>query len=333
MESGRISLKQTNRKSILEMFRRSGDLSVADVSYETGISKPTVQKVVNHFAATGMIVSAGKGESTDDGGKKPNLYRFEPGCGRLLAIHLGPDFLCGAATDLNSDIIHSVARSVGKSDSGELLDMMIEILSGFMKIDEPGMKEPVAVAVALPGIVDSENGLSIFSPHYSDLGENLPVASILREKLSLGCPVHIDCTNRFQAFGEMVKGSAVGERNFIMIDAMPEGIGAGVVVDGSLKHGAQNISGEIGHMILSPDGPECICGGRGCFEAMVSLKRLRSRVAGLSAEYPESPLLTEAGDLLPAFLRERKGRGPSGHPPSGRDCPLVRPRAEQRPYG
>ena len=300
METGRISLKQSNRKSILEMFRRNGTLSVADVSYQTGISKPTVQKVVNHFIDKGVIVSAGKGDSTDDGGKKPNLYRFDPGCGRILSIHLGPDFLYGAVTDLNADIIHSVVRSVEKSESGKLMELIIGMLEGFMELDEPGVGTPVSVAVALPGIVDSQKGISVFTPHFHNLGDNLPVADIIREKLGLTCPVYIDCTNRFQAFGEMVKGAAVGEKNFIMIDAMPEGVGAGVVVNGRLKHGSQNISGEIGHMILSPGGPECICGGHGCFQAMVSLKHIADRVSELGTDYPDSPM-NSADDLLKSF--------------------------------
>ena len=86
-----------------------------------------------------------------------------------------------------------------------------------------------------------------------------------------------------------------------MIDAMPEGLGGGMVVNGVLKHGAQNISGEIGHMILSPGGPECICGGRGCFQAMVSLKHISQRAAELAEEFSGSMLLEAGESLLEAF--------------------------------
>ena len=188
MQSDRISLKQINRRNILDMFRNSDILSVADISLETGISKPTVQKVVNHFIENGLIITAGKGDSTDDGGKKPNLYSFNSDYGRILSIHLGPDFIYGAVTNLHADIIHSVIRAVDKTDTGRLLDIMADILGDFIRMKELQGTEPLAVAVALPGIVDSENGVSVFTPHFQDLGDNLPVADILKEKLGLNCP-------------------------------------------------------------------------------------------------------------------------------------------------
>jgi glucokinase len=92
-------------------------------------------------------------------------------------------------------------------------------------------------------------------------------------------PVFIDCVNRYQAIAEREKGVAAGRTNFIIIDALNEGLGSGIITHGELMPGAQSLSGEIGHMTVNPiDGPLCICGNKGCFEAMVSARRLRAMI-------------------------------------------------------
>jgi len=104
---------------------------------------------------------------------------------------------------------------------------------------------------------------------------------MLRERLGkdYDVPIFIDCVNRYQAVAEQEKGMAVGVTNFIIIDALDEGLGSGIVTHGELMRGTQSLSGEIGHMTVNPiDGPECICGNRGCFEAMVSAKRIRELI-------------------------------------------------------
>jgi glucokinase len=88
----------------------------------------------------------------------------------------------------------------------------------------------------------------------------------------------MDGVNRLQAVAEMMIGQAQGKRNFLIVDAMEEGVGAGIMVEGSNIHGFNQLSGEIGHVIVDRQGPDCICGGKGCFEAAVSLKHIGKMV-------------------------------------------------------
>ena len=104
-------------------------------------------------------------------------------------------------------------------------------------------------------------------------------------------PLFIDNTNRYQAVAESEKGLAGDYRNFIIVDALPEGLGAGIVVNGRLLHGRQSIAGEIGHMTLDPnEGFPCVCGSKGCFEAMVSERRITALARELAVSYPNSVL-------------------------------------------
>ncbi len=276
----KISVKQNNRKIILDLFRKSGILSVGDLAEKTRISKPTVHKIISFFEEKGMLVLERKGASTDEGGKRPNLYRFSPDFGRIISLHVGPDFIYSAISNMQADIIHSHHFEIGGMDSDWVLNELGRIILEFIRHEAIENSHLVSIAVALPGIVDPKKGISVFTPHYVNWGNNIPFMTELRKRTGLNVPIYIDCTNRFQAVAEKEKGVAKDSNNFIILDAMKEGIGSGVFVNGTLRHGSHNLSGEVGHMVLEPNnGPKCICGGNGCFERMVSFKRIQELVA------------------------------------------------------
>ena len=289
----RVSVKQHNRKIILDLFRKSGTLSVSELTDQTRISKPTVQKVIDFFEEKGILVFEGKGDSTSDGGKRPNLYRYTPDFGCMISLHVGPDFIYAAITNMRADIIHSHHFEIGKMDFTEVLDELARIVHEFQTHEAIVTGELVSITVALPGIVDPDKGILIFTPHYADWGNDIRFGDEFLKRTDIKVPVYMDCTNRFQALAEKYKGAASDCDNFIILDAMGEGVGSGVIVNGTARHGSQNFSGEVGHMILDPhNGADCICGGKGCFEAMVSLKRIRSLVSEGEQRFPDSQIFS-----------------------------------------
>jgi glucokinase len=127
----------------------------------------------------------------------------------------------------------------------------------------------------------------------------VPFLDLLRERTVelAAVPLFVDCVNRYQAFAERVKGVAVGVKNFMIIDAITVGLGAGIFLHGELMRGHQSLSGEIGHMTVNPiDGPRCNCGNHGCFEAMVSANRLRA-LADDARKNGEQSLLFQNGKM------------------------------------
>jgi predicted NBD/HSP70 family sugar kinase len=229
-----------------------------------------------------LVLSAGKGESTEEGGKKPELYRFNKNFGYVISIHVTPDAIIAVTADLGADITYYRKLEVTAERGLDfILGQLVDIIRGFVAMKASSSEKLIGVALALPGLADSSRGISIYSPHYPDWGRNVPLVQLLRDKMGDGfdVPLFIDCVNRYQALAEREKGVAGGATNFIIIDALNEGLGSGIMTHGELVRGSQSLSGEIGHMTVNPvDGPACICGNRGCFEAMVSAKRLRQMV-------------------------------------------------------
>lgn len=240
-----------------------------------------------------LVLSAGKGDSTEEGGKKPELYRFNRNFGYVISLHITPDAIIAATTDLGADITYYKKQDV-TTERGldSILGRLVEVIRGFVAMKANGSEQLISVVIALPGLVDASRGVSIYSPHYPAWGRDVPFVHELREKLGDGyeVPIFLDCVNRYQAVAEREKGAADGVTNFIIIDALNEGLGSGIMTHGELVRGSQSLSGEIGHMTLNPvDGPLCICGNRGCFEAMVSARRLREMIGDArSREVPSA---------------------------------------------
>jgi predicted NBD/HSP70 family sugar kinase len=274
--------KQNNIRGTLALIRQRDTFSVAEISGAVRLSKTTVKKTIDLLVAMRLVLSAGKGESTEEGGKKPELYRFNRNFGYVVSIHITPDAIIAAVVDLGADITQRRKLVVAAERSlDSILRQLVDIIRGFGAAKSGSGEKLIGVAVALPGLADSSRGISIYSPHYPEWGRDVPFSHLLRERMGAGfdAPIFLDCVNRYQALAEREKGAAGNTDNFIIIDALNEGLGSGIMTHGELVRGSQSLSGEIGHMTVNPvDGPACICGNRGCFEAMVSAKRLRQMI-------------------------------------------------------
>ena len=288
--------KQNNIRRALTLIRRRDTFSVAEISQAVRLSKTTVKKTIDLLAAMKLVLSAGKGESTEEGGKKPELYRFNRNFGYVISLHITPDAIIAATTDLGADITFYKKEGVtAERGLDSILARLVDIIRGFVAMKANGAEQLIAVVIALPGLADASRGVSLYSPHYPAWGRDVAFVQLLRERLGEGynVPVFLDCVNRYQAVAERDKGGADGVTNFIIIDAIEEGLGSGIITHGELVRGSQGLSGEIGHMTLNPvDGPPCICGNRGCFEAMVSAKRLRKMIGDARVRGVRSPLFT-----------------------------------------
>ena len=295
------NLKQNNSRAVFELLRHGEKMTVAEIAERIRLSKTTIKKVFDSLLADGLISMSGKGDSTDEGGKKPELYCLNPQFGYVIAIHVTPDEVRMATTDLRGEIAWCEITPVTAERSLDgLIERFATTIEKAMRDKSSSGERLLGVVLVLTGLVDPERGVSIHSFFYPDWGRNAPIVDLLHARLGSGfdAPIFVDNTNRYQAIAESEKGVAGECRNFIIVDTLPEGLGSGIVVDGKLLHGRQSIAGEIGHMTLDPhDGFPCVCGSTGCFEAMVSERRITALARELAPSFPDS-ILNHQNDTI-----------------------------------
>lgn len=121
------------------------------------------------------------------------------------------------------------------------------------------------VGVGAPGLVD-RGGVLRFAPNLPGVVD-VPMRDMLSQ--ALGAPAVIENDATAACWGERELGAAQGADDCVVV-TLGTGIGGGLVSGGRLQHGANGFSGEIGHMVVDPDGPPCPCGKRGCWERFAS---------------------------------------------------------------
>jgi glucokinase len=186
-----------------------------------------------------------------------------------LGIDVGGTKVLGVAVDAGGGITaeqrrETVAGGVGLLD--DLADLARTLLAdGQREAGEPSAK--ITLGVGVPGLVD-RSGTLLFAPNLSG-ASGTAIKEGLEERLGPGVVVYADNDATCAAAGECAFGAGKGRRDVLFV-TLGTGIGGGVLCDGRLLRGAINFAGEIGHMVVDPQGPPCGCGRRGCWERYAS---------------------------------------------------------------
>ncbi len=144
------------------------------------------------------------------------------------------------------------------------------------------------VGVGTPGVANGKTGVIEYA---NNLGfRDVPMVKYLEEALSK--PVYIENDARSAAYGEYLAGAAKGATNAVCI-TLGTGVGGGIIINGKIYGGSNFGGGEIGHTVISVDGPQCTCGRRGCFEVFSSATGLVRMTKEALEANPDSAMKEE----------------------------------------
>ncbi len=168
-----------------------------------------------------------------------------------------------ADTDLRPLDRHVIPTGAG--DAGYAVDRIAHALEAALEQAGRATADLCAIGVGVPGRVEPGQGTVTLAVN---LGwHDLPLGPRLAARFRV--PVAIENDVRAAAAGLHAR-RATGDDADLAYLGIGTGISAGVVIDGVLHRGSRGLAGEIGHVVLEPDGPRCACGLRGCFEAFAS---------------------------------------------------------------
>lgn len=203
-----------------------------------------------------------------------------------IGIDLGGTNIVAGVVDENYNIISKAStRTNCPRPAQEIADDMAAM--AIKAVEDAGltMEQIEWVGVGTPGIANSETGIIEYS---NNLGfENTPMAEYIRKHIDK--PVFIENDANAAAYGEYVAGAAKGAKNAVCI-TLGTGVGGGIVIDGKIYSGSNFAGAEIGHTVISVDGPQCSCGRKGCFEVYSSATGLVRMTKEKMAECPDSKM-------------------------------------------
>jgi predicted NBD/HSP70 family sugar kinase len=242
-------LKISNRKTVYRLIRQQGGLSKAEISRITGISPPTVLKIIDYFSSFGLVAETGAGISSV--GRRPQLLRAVPDAAYTLGALFDGRRLSLGLVDLAGDV-KAVRRSQTIPDLKNLLEIDLpgEALS---LIGDQGIHPETVkgIGIGVPCVVDRSSDIVRFAP-LAGVHEDFNCAPLLRSLESrLGCPAFLENDANVAALGEhAARGGGTGV-DLILVE-LGRGLGAGIVLDGNLRRGPRCMAGEIGYLVLDP---------------------------------------------------------------------------------
>lgn len=257
----------------------------------TRLARVTISDVVAGLLEDGLVEELGVRPGTHMG-KPAQLVGINPRGGYAVCLDLSNDtFLRGAILDLEGSMIET--RKINfDGDKGEAAVVKTLALARELVSATPG--RVLGVGVGSPGVVNLD-GVIRRAPN---LGwTKLDLRARLAE--DLGYPIYVANDADTAALAEDTFGVGSGEG--MLLVEISHGVGAGILLDGVLLRGPDGTAGEIGHVTVIPDGPECSCGRNGCLEAVLAVPRMRTRTQGMD-ETQTAQELAEIGQQLGQIL-------------------------------
>ncbi|HPZ08672.1 MAG TPA: ROK family protein [Candidatus Eremiobacteraeota bacterium] len=223
-----------------------------------------------------------------------------------IGVDLGGTHIAAALVDQSGKTgkLQECDIAPEEREVNNVLNKMALIINQVISEEKIKREEIFGAGIALPGFIDTINGICHFSPNFPGWTD-IRVSSILETTLDLPVMILND-VNAF-ALGEKYFGAGRGVKNIICM-TLGTGIGGGIIIDNKLHLGSSQGAGEIGHMTIVPDGPLCGCGNKGCFEALVARGAI-IKTAKEMIDKNKKTLLAEVKDLSPLSVFEAAEKG------------------------
>jgi glucokinase len=193
----------------------------------------------------------------------------------VIAVDMGGTHVRTALVAHDDEIL---ARHEGATQAEKGPDDLVRriVATARCLAEEVGGADATAVGVSAPGPLDPARGVILWAPNLPGW-RDVPLAQMLQAALDR--PVHMGNDGNLAALAEQRRGAARGHDDVVYI-TVGTGVGGGLIGGGHLLVG-QGFGGEVGHMVVDPDGPRCNCGNRGCLEAVASGMAIARQARGL----------------------------------------------------
>ncbi len=258
-------VRRLNLSRVARAVHDEAEITRAAVAERLGLTRAAVSSLVDQLMAAGFVAESGKTFSGQAGRPGTALTMARTGHAGL-GVSVDVDALTVCLVDLAGTErlrLTEAGRHAGAEPRAVLRDAALLTGRALRTAAREGLA-PAGVDLALPGLV--AEGVVHQAPN---LGWNaVPAAELFAQSLrddGAQLPVGSDNEANSAALAQLWAGAPGGARTFVYLSG-DIGVGGAVVLDGELLRGAHGFAGEIGHLVVDPNGPDCRCGSRGCLE-------------------------------------------------------------------
>ena len=259
-------IKQTNAGAVYRLIDQLGPVSRIDLSRLAQLAPASITKIVRELLEAHLVQET---EIQDVGSRgRPAVgLMVETEAWHYLSVRIGRGYIHLALRDLSSKLVVEEQLELALEHETSFLDRVLIHIDQFFIRHQILLERLTAVAITLPGIIDTENGIIHRMPFYDVT--DVPLGATL--EAHTGVPVYIQHDISAWTMAEALFGASRGARDVIQV-VIDHNVGAGVITDGRLLHAGSSSLVEIGHTQVDPFGKRCYCGNHGCLETIASVQ-------------------------------------------------------------
>jgi len=253
--------RDINRRIVLNLIRTHQPLSRADLARHSGLQRSTVSVITEQLINERWVTEGADGHTLR--GRRPRFLHLNKERVGIIGINIRPAMTTVAFADLDAHFLAQESLPTSADPTKFVADVVPRIRNLIRTRPE---LTPEGIGISLPGRVDLTTKRLLFAPNlgwtHFDLKGRLEKA--------IGLPVELENAANSCALAEIwFSRRAEGLRNLVAV-TVSEGIGCGLIMNHQLIQGSTGLAGEFGHASIMPDGLECSCGNRGCWEMYAS---------------------------------------------------------------
>jgi predicted NBD/HSP70 family sugar kinase len=300
-------VRDINRRIVLHLIRKRHPISRADLARVSGLQRSTISLIVEELIDDRWVLEGPTGRLPR--GRRPTFLRLNDER-VIIGVDVRPIHTTVALADANGKFISQEMMET-PHDPQAAIAALIQSIERMVKSCRG--KKIEGVGISLPGRFDHAQDRLVFAPNirWRDLDIRNPIVK------ATGLEVELENAANACVLSSVWFDHVEGCRNLVVI-TVSEGIGTGVLANGQLVRGLNGMAGEFGHVPVDPNGPQCGCGDRGCWETFASNRaalRYYAEAGGGDGDLGFIDLLNRAdrGDSIAAKALEKMahylGRG------------------------
>jgi predicted NBD/HSP70 family sugar kinase len=262
-------LRRQNRARLLRRLHEDGAATRSDLVAFSGLNRSTVGVLVSELADAGLVseVAGAPGQV----GRPSLMVQPDKRSAVVVAFDLRVERTVVALVGIGGQVLwrkeqrHKRTSYTPRAALKNITSLVAQALR-----EAPSSAAWVGVGVSVPGGVDHVDGSVRLAPNlgWSDVPLGAMVRDALGEQYGFVPPIAVTNDADAGAIAEHVRGVGAANRNLIYLSG-EVGVGGGIIIDGRVMAGAGGYGGEVGHMVVNPDGVLCRCGARGCWETEI----------------------------------------------------------------
>lgn len=299
----RTTSRDINRRIALNLIREQQPISRADLARRMNVTRGVVSVLVQELIDQEMIYEGATGEAMR--GRKPTFLHIRTQNRLAIAVDVRFSKTYLMLSDFSGQQLALETYDTIFSTTAFVKDLALRIRR--MIKNNGYFRDCEGIGVVVPGMVDQRTGRILNAPALGWKGVDI------RDRLSAATrlPVHVENSARACALAQLwLERGETRPHSFAYV-SVSDGLGVGIVVNGELLRGHDHIAGEFGHLPLNLEGPRCMCGAKGCWEAYTSNLATLSRYFGWNLS-KLSPKVFRAPDHDSFTILELIGRARSG---------------------